>query len=180
MVDHAPIERTTRELIDDARARQEALAQVDSLMARATGTAHDVDNTMEITVDARGKLLNLWLAPAAAQWGPDRLGSLIVEVAQVAMREATQNSYNQVALLLGEDMTYLIEQLSGMPAPARAENDDPGLTVEEFQRRREERLAASRRHAASTPSASSTAPAPVEDHAYDLDSFDPATLRSDR
>ncbi|PXY32856.1 YbaB/EbfC family nucleoid-associated protein [Prauserella muralis] len=180
MVEYAPIERTTRQLIDDARARQEALAQVDSLMARATGTAHDVDDTMEITVDARGKLLNLWLAPAAARWGPERLGSLIVEVAQVAMQEATQNSYNQVALLLGEDMTYLIEQLSGMPAPARAQDDDPGLTVEEFQRRREERLAATRRHAGPTPSASSAAPAPAEDEAYDLDSFDPATLRSDR
>lgn len=39
-------------------------------MAKATGTAHDVDNTMELTVDARGKLLKLWLAPAAANWAP--------------------------------------------------------------------------------------------------------------
>ncbi|MEU6645885.1 YbaB/EbfC family nucleoid-associated protein [Saccharomonospora sp. NPDC046836] len=171
MVEQVPIERTTQQLIADARARQEALAQVDSLMAKATGTAHDMDNTIELTVDARGKLLNLRLAPAAVNWGPDRLGSLIVEVAQVAMQEATQNSYNQVALLLGEDMTYLIEQLSGMPAPARAANDDSGLTVEEFQRRREERLGATQRRAPARP---------AEPEDEDLYSFDPATLRSDR
>lgn len=171
-MERVPVERTTRQLIDDARARQEALARVEAVMAQATGTAHDVDDTVEVTVDARGKLLNLWLAPSAVNWGPERLGSLIVEVAQVAMREATQDSYNKVALSLGEHMTYLIEQLSGVPAPARAQGDDPGLTVEEFQRRREERLAAGRRRA----------PAPVSepDDDYDLDSFDPATLRSDR
>ncbi|MFC4001875.1 YbaB/EbfC family nucleoid-associated protein [Prauserella oleivorans] len=172
MVEQVPIERTTRQLIDDARARQEALARVDAVLAQATGTAHDLDSTIEITVDARGKLIDLWLAPAAVNWGPERLGSLIVEVAQVAMREATQASYNKVALLLGEHMTYLIEQLSGVPAPARAQGDDPGLTVEEFQRRREERLAAGRRRA--------PAPAPEPDEDYDLDTFDPATLRSDR
>lgn len=80
------------------------------------------------------------------------------------MQEATQNSYNQVALLLGEDMTYLIEQLTGVPAPARAADDDTGLTVEEFQRRREERLG-TRRHVPPSPS-------PAEDN-YDLDSFRP-------
>nr|WP_307849708.1 YbaB/EbfC family nucleoid-associated protein [Qaidamihabitans albus] len=174
MVEQVPVERSTRRLIEQARERQDALAQVDSLMAKAAGTAHDVDDTMEVTVDARGRLLRLWLAPTAVNWGPERLGSLVVEVTQVAMREATQNSYNQVALLLGEEMTYLIEQLSGMPAPARNPDDDPGLTVEEFQRRREERLEAAGSH---TPAATPREPA-EEDH--DLDSFDPATLRSDR
>jgi hypothetical protein len=175
MIDQVPIERTTKDLISDVRARQEAFEQVEGLMAKATGTAHDVDESIEITVDARGKLLNLWLAPAAMNWGPDRLGSLIVEVTQVAMREATQNSYNQVALLLGEDMTYLIEQLSGLPAPARTENDDPGMTVEEFQRQREERLGSLQRRSSETPQ-----PVPPDGDDYDLDSFDPASLRSDR
>ncbi|PRX43613.1 YbaB/EbfC DNA-binding family protein [Prauserella shujinwangii] len=169
MVDEVPLERSTRQLIEEARARQDALARVDELMAQATGTAHDVDGTMELTVDARGKLLRLWLAPAALNYGPDRLGALIVEVAQVAFREATQESYNRVALLLGEDMTYLVEQLSGMPAPARDPHADTGLTVEEFQRRREQRLG--------RPAASRRPPDPADD---DLDSFDPATLRSDR
>ncbi|WP_158886317.1 YbaB/EbfC family nucleoid-associated protein [Amycolatopsis anabasis] len=171
MVEEVPIVRTTKQLIADAEARQEAFAQVHDLMASATGTAHDRDNTIEVTVDARGKLQKLWLAPAAVNWGPARLGELIVEVAEVAMREATQNSYNKVALLLGEDLTYAIEQLSGMPAPARAEDDDPGMTVEEFQRQRELRLRGTQRR---TPT---PAPAPEDDDVY---SFDPASLRSDR
>src|ERR1700712_3729692 len=169
MVEQVPVTRTTRQLIEETRAREDAFAQVDALMAKASGTAHDVDNTVEVTVDARGKLLKLWLAPHAVNHG--RLGALIVEIAQLAMREATQDGYNKVALLLGEDMTYLIERLSGLPAPARAENDDPGMTVEEFQRQRELRLGT----AQPAPS-----PASQEDEDAYWESFDPASLRSDR
>ncbi|MEQ0562192.1 YbaB/EbfC family nucleoid-associated protein [Amycolatopsis sp. NEAU-NG30] len=162
---------TTRQLIAQARAREEAMARVEELLASASGTAHDVDGQVEATVDARGKLLRLWLAPSAVELG-DRLGPLIVEIAQAAMREATQDGYNKVALALGEDMTFMIEQLTGMPAPARAEDDDPGMTVEEFQRLRAERLGAA-----------PPAPAPVsstEDEDAYWESFDPASLRSDR
>ncbi|MEY7974253.1 YbaB/EbfC family DNA-binding protein [Saccharomonospora xinjiangensis] len=182
MIEQVPVGGgSTRDLIAQARARQDALASVDALMATATGTAHDIDNTMELTVDARGKLLRLWLAPSAVNWGPQRLGSLIVEVAQVAMREAIQASYNLVALRLGEDMTYLIEQLSGMPAPARDPQADTGVTVEEFQRRRELRLRETERRtggAARQHDAGDGAQGEADD--YDLDTFDPATLRSDR
>ncbi|WP_040919569.1 hypothetical protein [Saccharomonospora glauca] len=183
MIEQVPVGgASTRDLIAQARARREALASVDALMAQATGTAHDVDNTMELTVDARGKLLRLWLAPSAVNWGPERLGSLLVEVAQVAMREAIQASYNMVALRLGEDMTYLIEQLSGMPAPARDPEADTGITVEEFQRRREERLRETeRRTGGATRVRRDVGGAAVQDEDdYDLDTFDPATLRSDR
>ncbi|MFE0024526.1 YbaB/EbfC family nucleoid-associated protein [Amycolatopsis sp. NPDC059021] len=176
-VEQVPVTSTTRQLIDQARARQDALAQVESLMAQARGTAHDVDGTIEVTVDARGKLQRLWLAPDAVNWGHDRLGSLIVEVTQAAMREATQDSYNKVALLLGEDMTYMIEQMSGMPAPARAEDDDPGMTVEEFQRQRAQRLGEAPPATASTVDTASAAH--EDDDAY-WESFDPASLRSDR
>ncbi|WP_329051538.1 YbaB/EbfC family nucleoid-associated protein [Amycolatopsis sp. NBC_01488] len=158
---------TTRELISQARAREEAMSRVDELLASATGTAHDLDGQVEATVDGRGKLLRLWLAPSAVNLG-ERLGPLVVEIAQAAMREATQDGYNKVALLLGEDMTVLIERLTGMPAPARAEDDDPGMTVEEFQRLRAERLG-------ETP-----APSSAEDEDAYWESFDPASLRSDR
>ncbi|HEY3472231.1 MAG TPA: YbaB/EbfC family nucleoid-associated protein [Amycolatopsis sp.] len=164
---------TTRELIAQARAREEAMARVDELLASASGTAHDLDNQVEVTVDARGKLLRLWLAPSAVNLG-EQLGPLIVEIAQAAMREATQDGYNKVALLLGEDMTSMIEQMTGMPAPARAEDDDPGMTVEEFQRLRAERLG-SDAAPAETPAATS-----VEDEDAYWESFDPASLRSDR
>lgn len=163
---------TTRELISQARAREEAMARVDELLASASGTAHDLDGQVEATVDGRGKLLRLWLAPSAVNLG-EGLGPLVVEIAQAAMREATQDGYNKVALLLGEDMTFMIEQMTGMPAPARAEDDDPGMTVEEFQRLRAERLGA----------APPESPEPVtsaEDEDAYWDSFDPASLRSDR
>ncbi|MGW4063638.1 YbaB/EbfC family nucleoid-associated protein [Amycolatopsis sp. NPDC004747] len=164
---------TTRQLIAQARAREEAMARVEELLASASGTAHDLDGQVEVTVDARGKLLRLWLAPSAVELG-ERLGPLVVEIAQAAMREATQDGYNKVALLLGEDMTFMIEQMTGMPAPARAEDDDPGMTVEEFQRQRALRM---------EPAASSPEPAPaagVEDEDAYWESFDPASLRSDR
>jgi DNA-binding protein YbaB len=160
---------TTRQLIAQARAREEAMAQVDELLASASGTAHDIDGQVEATVDARGKLLRLWLAPTAVSLG-DRLGPLVVEIAQAAMREATQDGYNKVALLLGEDMTHLIERMTGIPAPARAEDDDPGMTVEEFQRLRAERMG-------SAPA--EPAPASSDEDAY-WETFDPASLRSDR
>ncbi|MFF0147349.1 YbaB/EbfC DNA-binding family protein [Amycolatopsis sulphurea] len=131
---------STRALIDQARAREEALGKVTELMAAARGSAHALDGTVEVTVDALGALHRLWLAPSVTTTDPARLATLILEVTRVAMTEATQDSYNKVALQLGEDVTLLIEQLSGFPAPARAEDDDPGMTVEEFQRRRAERL----------------------------------------
>lgn len=175
MVEQVRIVRSTQQLIEQAEAREGAIAQVRGVMERATGVACDRDETVEVTVNARGKLMNLRMTPQAINWG-ERLGPLIVEVARVAMREATQNSYNQVALALGDDLTLTIERLSGMPAPARAENDDNGLTVEEFQRRRAERLAAGQ--PAGTPP---PRPAPVESEGDDdWESFDPASLRSDR
>jgi DNA-binding protein YbaB len=171
-MDEVPITLTTRQLISQARAREEAMARVEELMSQARGTAHDIDGQVEATVDARGKLLRLWLAPSAIDLG-DRLGPLVVEIAQAAMREATQDSYNKVALLLGEDMTAMIEQMTGLPAPARAEDDDPGMTVAEFQRLRAERLGSAAPEAA-------PAPAGTEDEDAYWDSFDPASLRSDR
>lgn len=177
MVEQVPIARSTWQLIDQARAREEALEQLGRLMSQATGVAHDVGETVEVTVDARGKLLNLRLSPLAVEHG-ERLGAVIVEVANVAMREATQNSYNKVALMLGDELTYAIEQLSGMPAPARADNDDNGLTVEEFQRRREERLRAGRPAGAPPPGAAAEELSYEEDDEWET--FDPASLRSDR
>jgi DNA-binding protein YbaB len=164
MIEREPIERSTRQMIEDGRARQEALSKVDAILAGVTGVAHDRNGTVEVTVDGRGKLLNLWLAPEAARYGPDGLAQLIVKVAAVAMDDATQAGYNQVARLLGDNLTYALEQLSGRVTPARRQ-DDGGITAEEFQARREERLA---REAESSS------------QDFDLDTFDPASLRSDR
>ena len=174
MADEVPITLTTRQLITQARAQDEAMSQVEDLMKQARGTAHDGDGLVELTVDARGKLLRLWLAPGAVNVDASRLGSLIVEVAQAAMREAVQDGYNKVALLLGEDMTHMIERMTGMPTPARAEDDDPGMTVAEFQRQRASRLGEE-----PAPSAAPASTSVDDEDAY-WDSFDPASLRSDR
>jgi len=164
MIEREPIERTTKQMIEDGSARQEALSKVDQILATVKGTAHDRNGTVEVTVDGRGKLVNLWLAPEAARYGPDGLAQLIVKVAAVAMDDATQAGYNKVARLLGDNLTYALEQLSGRAAPARRQ-DDGGITAEEFQARRDRRVA--------TKAESSSAD-------FDLDTFDPASLRSDR
>lgn len=170
-VEYEPLARSTWQLIEQAESREAALAQVNDIMARATGTAHDVSRTVEVTVDARGKLLNLVLAPHAEQLG-ERLGQHIVDVARVAQQVATQASYNKVALLLGDELTYVIEQISGLRAPARAEQDDGvHITPEEFMRRRAERLG---------EAGSPAAPPPHDSADEDWESFDPASLRSNR
>ncbi len=161
MIDREPIDRTTKQLIEDGRARQEALSKVDAILAQVTGTAHDRNGTVEVTVDGRGKLVNLWLAREAARYGPDGLAQLIVKVTAVAMDDATQAGYNKVALLLGDNLTYALEQLSGRTAPARRPGDD-GITAEEFQARRDKRVGE------------------AENDADDLAAFDPSSLRSDR
>jgi DNA-binding protein YbaB len=163
MIEREPVERSTKQMIEDGRARQEALSKVDEILAKVTGTAHDRNGTVEVTVDGRGKLLKLWLAPEARQYGPDGLARMIVKVTAVAMDDATQAGYNKVALLLGDNLTYALEQLSGRAAPARRQ-DDGGITAEEFQARRDKRVA--------------DEAAEAED--FDLDTFDPASLRSDR
>jgi DNA-binding protein YbaB len=161
VIEREPIDRTTKQMIEDGRARQEALSTVDAILAQVTGTAHDRNGTVEVTVDGRGKLVNLWLAPEAARYGPAGLGQLIVKVAGVAMDDATQAGYNKVALLLGDNLTYALEQLSGRTAPARREGDG-GITAEEFQARRDKRVG------------------DAESAADELAAFDPSSLRSDR
>ncbi|WP_409466561.1 YbaB/EbfC family nucleoid-associated protein [Amycolatopsis sp. GA6-003] len=145
--------------------------QVASLMAEARGSAHALDGSVEVTVDALGSLKRLWLAPAVAERDPSRVSALVLEVVRVAMAEAEQDCYNRVGLLLGEEAGLLVEALSGKAAPARSADDDPGMTVEEFQRLRAERVG-ERRFPAPAPVAST-----VEEGWED---FDPASLRSDR
>ena len=162
MIEREPVNRTTRQMIEDGRARQEALSKVDEILATVTGTAHDRNGAVEVTVDGRGKLKRLWLAQEAARYGSDGLAQLIVKVAAVAMDDATQSGYNKVALLLGDNLTYALEQLSGRAAPARRPGDE-GISAEEFQSRRDRRVESE-----------------SADSSDELDSFDPSSLRSDR
>lgn len=171
MIEREPLNRSTKQMIADGRARQDALSQVDKILAQVTGTAHDRNGTVEITVDGRGKLVNLWLAPEALRYGPEGLSTLIVKVAGVAMDDATQAGYNKVALLLGDNLTFALEQLSGRAAPARREGDG-GITAEEFQARRDEQV--------DRVKPGDSTGSGLADAGDDLTSFDPSSLRSDR
>ncbi|MCG3757328.1 YbaB/EbfC family nucleoid-associated protein [Amycolatopsis sp. Poz14] len=166
----------TRELISLARSREAALGQVASLMGEARGSAHALDGSVEVTVDALGALKRLWLAPSLASADPSRISALVLEVVRVAMAEAEQDCYNRVGLLLGEEAGLLVEALSGRAAPARSSDDDPGMTVEEFQRLRAERVGERRFPAPAAASASAAA----ESGEDEWEDFDPASLRSDR
>jgi DNA-binding protein YbaB len=174
VIDREPLNRSTKQMIADGRARQEALSKVDEILASVTGTAHDRNGTVEVTVDGRGKLVGLWIAPEAVHYGNIALGQVIVNVARVAMDDATQSGYNKVALLLGDNLTYALEQLSGRAAPARRQNDG-GITAEEFQARRDERLRRdTEENADEQPGRAGYDPD------NELASFDPSSLRSDR
>ncbi len=174
MIEREPLERSTRRLIEDGRARQDALSTVDTILEQVTGTAHDRRGTIEVTVDGRGRLLRLWLAPEAVRYGPEGLGQLIVRVARVAMDDATQSGYNRVALLLGDGLTLALEQLSGRASPARRSTDG-GISAEEFQARRDERLGSTVVENTQDEGAKGG-----YDPADELASFDPSSLRSDR
>ncbi|WP_116205238.1 YbaB/EbfC family nucleoid-associated protein [Amycolatopsis circi] len=165
----------TRELVELARSREAALGQVASLMSEARGSAHAVDGSVEVTVDALGALKRLWLSPSLVSVDPSRVSALVLEVVRVAMAEAEQDCFNRVGLLLGEEAGLLVEALSGRAAPARSAEDDPGMTVEEFQRLRGERLG--ERRFPSPVAAASAVESTVE---YEWEGFDPASLRSDR
>ncbi|MFC7617693.1 YbaB/EbfC family nucleoid-associated protein [Actinokineospora soli] len=75
MNDRVPVERSTKQLIEDGKARQEALADVERVLAEVTGTATDQYQTVRVTVDGRGKVLDLWLRQDAVRWGPNWAGS---------------------------------------------------------------------------------------------------------
>ncbi|GAA3017935.1 YbaB/EbfC family nucleoid-associated protein [Actinokineospora globicatena] len=139
MTERVPVERSTRQLIADGRARQEAMANVDTVLASVQGTAYDTHGSVRVTVDGRGKLVDLWLRADAVRWGPEQLGRLVVAVADAALAQATQAGYNKLGPILGDSMTQAIEVLSGRAAPARRDAG-PGITAEEFQRRRDERM----------------------------------------
>ena len=91
------------------------------------------------------------------------------EVRKLRKIDIAASGTSRHAGLAGE---FMIERMTGLPAPARAEDDDPGMTVEEFQRLRAERLG-------EAPAPSPVGPSEPDDDAY-WETFDPASLRSDR
>ncbi len=71
MIDREPLNRTTKQLIEDGRARQDALSKVDTMLARVTGTARDRDGNRR---GHRRRPGQARAAPARPRGGPPRPG----------------------------------------------------------------------------------------------------------
>ncbi|MET9325871.1 YbaB/EbfC family nucleoid-associated protein [Tsukamurella sp. NPDC003166] len=72
-------------LLAEVERREAELARLDEEFRTARVTARSKDRTVAVTVDVRGHLVDVELAPASARaHPPERLGPLIVELAERA------------------------------------------------------------------------------------------------
>ena len=73
-------------LLAEVEGREAELARLDEEFRTARVTARSQDRTVAVTVDVRGHLVGVDLAPASARaYPPERLGPLIVELAERAV-----------------------------------------------------------------------------------------------
>ncbi|KXO90467.1 YbaB/EbfC family nucleoid-associated protein [Tsukamurella pseudospumae] len=72
-------------LLAEVERREAELARLDAEFRTARVTARSHDRTVAVTVDVRGHVVEVDLAPASARaHPPERLGPLIVELAERA------------------------------------------------------------------------------------------------
>lgn len=72
-------------LLAEVERREAELARLDEEFRTARVTARSQDRTVAVTVDVRGHVVDVDLAPASTRaHPPERLGPLIVELAQRA------------------------------------------------------------------------------------------------
>jgi hypothetical protein len=152
-------EPSVDELVAQAELRRLASERLPEIVADTTGIALDQRRLVQATTNASGELRALALHPAAMAFGGRELGRMIIEAASLATDYAKQRCFNELALVLGDQVTAEIEALIG-PSPARAAGWD---TAPQREVVAEESVV-------------------VADD-FDPDdpmSFDPASLRSDR
>ncbi|MEV4319390.1 YbaB/EbfC family nucleoid-associated protein [Actinocrispum sp. NPDC049592] len=144
------------------RASQDLRRRIESVQA----TARDPEGLVEATTTATGELKSLRLHPAALHRGGRWLGDTITSVAQQAAEFAKQRSLNQLALVLGDEVTAQLEGAMGI-APARAAGWD---------------VIGDRAPTAQTPvyQPGTITTAPQDEDDDDVFAFDPSSLRSDR
>jgi hypothetical protein len=133
-------------------------------------TARDTDGLVEASATATGELKSLRLEPGALHRGVRWLGETITSTAQLAAQFAKQQSLNQLALVLGDEVAGQLEGAMGI-APARAAGwdvvSDRPASLSDVQ------------PPPSYPAGTITS-APDEAEDDDVFSFDPSSLRSDR
>ncbi len=125
--------RTTEQLAAAAEARQAAVAQLNGLLEATTGTAEDHDGTVAAEVDGWGALRQLWLADDATYWGHQRLGELIVEVAQTAAMDAAQRAYNTGSRITPEEFQVRRDRERFAGQPDAADQDLAGFDASIFR-----------------------------------------------
>lgn len=153
------------ELVQQAEQRRKASEDLQRRIGSILASARDPDGLVEVTTTATGELKSLRLHPGALHRGVRWLGETITATAQQAAEFATQRSLNQLALVLGDEVTGQLEGAMGV-APARAAGWD---------------IVGNRPPAAAPPAAHGTiTSAPGEDADDDVFTFDPSSLRSDR
>ncbi|TCO65546.1 YbaB/EbfC family nucleoid-associated protein [Actinocrispum wychmicini] len=152
-----PVDEYVQQAEERRLASQDLRRRVESIVA----TARDPEGLVEATTTAGGELKSLRLHPTALHRGVRWLGETITAVAQQAAEYAKQRGLNQLALVLGDEVTTQLEGAMGV-APARAAGWD---------------VIGDR----------AAIPAPVYQQAVadqgtedDVHSFDPSSLRSDR
>ncbi|PSL54606.1 hypothetical protein B0I31_106120 [Saccharothrix carnea] len=106
-------------------ATEQRLAAAEGLtevLARTTGSAEHPTRLARATATATGELKALDLHPNALAQGPDAVGRLVVETAQLATDAAVQKSYNELAKSLGDGLAMAVEAFAG-PPPFKAAQD---------------------------------------------------------
>jgi hypothetical protein len=111
------------ELVEQAEQRHAASVGLQERIASVTGTATDPDGLVVATASASGRLLRLRLHPAALALGGAALGRTVVDTTRRAGVIARQRCLNQLALVLGDDLTTHLEDVMGV-APARTDGWD--------------------------------------------------------
>jgi DNA-binding protein YbaB len=153
------------ELVQQAEQRRQASADLQRRIESIVAVARDSDGLVEVAATATGELKSLRLQPGALHRGVSWLGETITATAQQAAEFAKQRSLNQLALVLGDEVTTQLEGAMGI-APARAAGWD---------------VVGNRAPVAPQADAPGTiTSAPGENDDDDVFSFDPSSLRSDR
>jgi DNA-binding protein YbaB len=160
-VTEPPVEEYVQQAEERRQASQDLRRRVDSILA----TARDPEGLVEATTTATGELKSLRLHPTALHRGGRWLGETITAVAQQAAEFAKQRALNQLAQVLGDEVTTQLEGAMGI-APARAAGWD----------------VIGDRAPAPQPvyQPGTISAAPDEEADDDVFTFDPSSLRSDR
>jgi hypothetical protein len=104
-------------VVSEERLRETARLQ--QVLAATVGVVEHPNGLATVHASARGELLAVYLHPALLQQGNVAVGQVVTETARLAVAEAVQKSFNEIAKSLGDGMAMVIEDVAG-DAPFRS------------------------------------------------------------